>query len=99
MQIQEQQNEIQYHTSKLIFDEQTSLSNGLNIQQVNIVFILLNSFGLDYQNNSLAYGIWTSNILAIMLKYYIDIRDFIIKDEEKSCITMFESEFILKVFQ
>lgn len=98
---QEQQSKVQHYTSELIFDKEIPLlSNGLNTIQpegkINIRPILLNPFGLDYQNSSSACDIWTSNILAVASTYE-NIKDFIIKDEEESHIAMFKSEFILKV--
>ena len=89
-----QQNGDQYYKSQLIFDKETSLPNGSNIQ-VNVNPTILNPFGLDYQNGSSACGVWTSNVLAVASPYK-NIRYFIMEDKTRH-IAMFESEFILKV--
>ena len=91
---QMQQNGDQYYKSQLIFDKETSLPNGSNIQ-INVNPTILNPFGLDYQNGSSACGIWTSNVLAVASTYK-SIKDFIMEDKTRH-IAMFESEFILKV--
>ena len=74
----------------------TNADDNDNAPVINPIDVIsLNPFGLDYQNNSSACGIWSSHVSVEALKYD-RTADFIIEDTVNN-FAMFKSEFILKV--